>query len=74
MKAKDWKLLRLVVHKMKPSIMFTGLTEIINDVPLLEEYAAEESHLDDIPALVDKIKKVCTEAIVELKEELKKLK
>ncbi len=72
LKNKDWKSLRFVVHKMKPSIMFTGLSEIINDVPLLEEYAAEESHLDAIPALVDKIKKVCREAVVELKEELGK--
>ena len=53
--------------------MFTGLMEIANDVPLLEEYAAEESHLDAIPALIDKIKKVCNEAIGELKEELEKL-
>ncbi|HTB31281.1 MAG TPA: response regulator [Bacteroidia bacterium] len=73
LKNKDWKSLRLIVHKIKPSIMFTGLTEIINDVPLLEDYAAEESHLDKIPALLEKTKKVCSEAIVELKEELKKL-
>jgi CheY-like chemotaxis protein/nitrogen-specific signal transduction histidine kinase/HPt (histidine-containing phosphotransfer) domain-containing protein len=74
LKNKDWKSLRLVVHKMKPSIMFTGLTEITEDVPLLEDYAAEESNLDEIPALVDKIKRVCTEAVIELKAELEKLK
>lgn len=73
MENKDWKALRLVVHKIKPSILFTGLTEIINDVPILEQYAAEESHLDEIPGMVGKIKNVCTEAIEELKEELKKL-
>ena len=72
--SKDWKRLRLVVHKMKPSVMFVGLTEIINDIPLLEDYAAEESNLDKIPALIEKIKKVCSEAIIELKEELEKLK
>lgn len=71
--SKDWKTLRLVVHKMRPSIMFVGLAEIIDDVPLLEDYAAEEVHLDKIPPLVDKIKKICTKAIVELKDELKKM-
>jgi hypothetical protein len=70
---KDWKSLRLIVHKIKPSIMFTGLNEIINDVPLLEDYATEESHLDSIPSLVAKIKTVCKEAISELKEELIRL-
>ncbi len=73
-KKQDWKSLRLVVHKMKPSIMFAGLSEIANDVPLLEDYAAEESHLDQIPALIQKIKYACNEAVVELKDELEKLK
>jgi HPt (histidine-containing phosphotransfer) domain-containing protein len=73
LKNKDWKALRFAVHKIKPSTMFVGLTEIKNDVPLLEDYAIEESHLDEIPGMVDKIKKVCTEAIPELQEELKKL-
>jgi CheY-like chemotaxis protein/HPt (histidine-containing phosphotransfer) domain-containing protein len=73
LKKKDWKSLRLIVHKIKPSITFTGLNEIINDIPVLEGYAAEESHLEAIPELVDKIKRVCTEALEELKEDLKEL-
>jgi len=70
---KEWKLLSQTVHKIKPSIMFIGLTEITNDIPLLEEYAAKESNINEIPALVGKIKSVCKEAIIELKEELKRL-
>lgn len=73
LKNKDWKALRFIVHKMKPSVMFTGLSEIINDVPLLEQYAAEESHLDAIPGLVEKITEVCKNAILELKQELERL-
>lgn len=72
-KDREWKLLSQTVHKIKPSIIFTGLTAITDDIPLLEEYAANESNIDEIPALVDKIKTVCMEAIVELKEDLKKL-
>lgn len=71
---KDWQTLRTVVHKMKPSILFVGLNEIKEDVPLLEKYASERSNLEDIPAKVAKIKAVCNEAIFELKEELEKLK
>ncbi len=70
----DWKTLRLVVHKIKPSTMFVGLNEISKDILQLEDYAAAESDLDKIPALVEKIKRVCLEAIPELKEELEKLK
>jgi HPt (histidine-containing phosphotransfer) domain-containing protein len=71
---KDWTSLRLAVHKLKPSAMFVGLNEIIYDISLLEDYAAVESHLDEITRLVNKIKLVCSEAIPELQEELKKLK
>ncbi len=68
--AKDWRSLRMAVHKLKPSCIFVGLNEIIYDVPLLEDHSAEESHLDETPRLVNKIKLVCTEAIPELQEEL----
>jgi HPt (histidine-containing phosphotransfer) domain-containing protein len=74
LKDKDWKALRATVHKLRPSVIFVGLTEIKKDISVLEDYAIEESHLDEIPALVDKITKVCTEAIPELKEKLEKLK
>jgi len=74
LKNQDWKSLRLIVHKTKPSIMFAGLKEIADDLPLLENYAAEESHIDKIPTLVEKIKHTCNEGIFELKEELEKLK
>ncbi len=74
LKNNDWQLLRLIVHKIKPSATFVGLAEIINDLPLVEDYAAEEVNLDNIPALIDKIKMVCSEAIIELKGELEKFK
>lgn len=71
---KDWETLRTVAHKMKPSILFVGLKEIKDDVPRLEKYAAERLNLEDIPAMVAKIKTICNEAISELKVEMEKLK
>src|SRR6185312_7853032 len=71
---KDWQTVRATVHKIKPSTSFTGLHEIKDIIPQLEKDAAEHSNLEDIPAMVAKIKKVCNEAIPELKEELEKLK
>ena len=74
MRNRDWPTLRAAVHKIKPSISFIGLHEIKDIVPKLEEYAAERSNLEDIPAMVATVKTVCNDAIPELKEELKKLK
>jgi len=66
---KDWNSLSHVAHKMKPSVMFVGLKEIEADVKKVEDYAADRVNTEDIPGMVDKIKRVCAEAIDELKEE-----
>ncbi len=68
---KDWKSLRGVAHKMKPSISFVGLKEIEDDVRTVEELAMNETNLERLPVLISKIKQVCTEGIEELKMELK---
>ncbi|MGQ0829319.1 MAG: Hpt domain-containing protein [Bacteroidota bacterium] len=68
---KDWKSLRTVVHKMKPSVSLFGLKEIEGDVRTIEEAAANETNLDQLPQLISKVTTVCKEAIEELEAELK---
>jgi PAS domain S-box-containing protein len=72
-KNKDWKGLHAVAHKMKPSVSFVGLKEIEKEVKLVQDYAANETNLEELPPLIQKIKKVCEEAIRELQGELKQL-
>ena len=69
---KNWKMLRAVVHKMKPSFSFVGLKELNLTINSIEEYAEKETHLDLIPELIAKLKSGCAQAMVEL-EEAKKL-
>jgi PAS domain S-box-containing protein len=69
MELKDWKSLGSAAHKMKPSIMFIGLKEIEADLRLVEDYASNELNVERIPAMVEKIKNVCTMAMDEIKEE-----
>ena len=63
---KDWQALRKVAHKIKPSIMYVGLTEIESLVKETEDYAANEKNLDELPEMLMKIKQICNEAISEL--------
>ena len=72
-KNKDWKSLRTVVHKMKPSISFVGLKELEKDIRTIEESAANESGLEQLPPLIAKVIQICKEALVELEAELKNL-
>lgn len=69
LEAKDWKALRGTAHKMKPSFSFMGIKELESVVKTLEDYSANETNLDLIPGLVEKIKTVCTDAIDELSKE-----
>lgn len=69
--AKDWKSLRAIAHKMKPSFTFMGIKELESIIKQLEEYAANETNLELIPDLISKIKNICNEAIKELALEKK---
>src|SRR4051812_27726369 len=70
-KAKDWKSLRATAHKMKPSYAFMGVKELEDMVHALEEFSGNETHLEELPALVERIKSITTEVVKELDEEKK---
>src|SRR6476620_10243130 len=69
---KDWKSLRAVAHKMKPSYSFMGVQQLEEMVSDLEEYSGSETHLEELPELVSKISSITEEVILELQEEKKK--
>lgn len=71
LEAKDWKSLRAIAHKMKPSFSFMGIKEVDSLVKLIEEYASNETNLDQLPDMIAKAKNICNEAIKELKIEQK---
>lgn len=71
LEAKDWKSLRAIAHKMKPSFSFMGMKELDSLIKLIEEYAANETNLDQLPEMISRIKNSCNEAIKELEIEQK---
>jgi CheY-like chemotaxis protein len=73
-KEHNWELLSKVAHKMKPSILFVGIKELETEMKTVENYAAEQSHTDELPKMVSHISSICHEAIAELKEEMQHLK
>ena len=66
---KDWKSIRNIAHKLKPSIAFMGIKELESVVRLIEEYAGNETNLDLLPAMILNTKTICNSAVEELKEE-----
>ena len=72
LKEEKWEELRLNAHKIKPSIDFMGIHSAWEAVKKVERFAAEQSHLDILPGLVEEVNRVCYKAIEELKEEARK--
>lgn len=71
LEAKDWKSLRAIAHKMKPSFSFMGIKELDVLIKMVEEYAANETNLEQLPEMIEKLKNISNEAIEELKIEQK---
>lgn len=70
---KDWKAMRQTAHKLKPSF---GLLHIENTqaiIQTIEKYALEETHLEALPDLINKIIAITQEVMEQLKIELEKL-
>lgn len=64
--AKDWKSLKSVAHKMKSTFSIMGIKELESDIKLMNDYAAQESNLDQLPAMIANTKKICIETVKEL--------
>lgn len=71
LETKEWKSLRAIAHKMKPSFSFMGMKELDALIKLIEEDAANQTNLDLLPEMISKLKNGCNEAIKELEIEKK---
>lgn len=63
---KEWKPIKAIIHKMKPSFTFIGIKELESVAVLAEKHCETETHLDELPQLLLQIKTACELAIQEL--------
>jgi PAS domain S-box-containing protein len=72
---KDWKSLRMNVHKMIPSFSIVGLSaEFEVMAKKIQEYASAQEYKDELYEMIQRLDNVCTKACWELKQELDHLK
>ena len=74
MQSQNWQEVRDIAHTIKPNIDYMGIDNLKEVVRKIERNAGDRNDLEEIPQLVDTMKKVCMEAIGELKGEAEKLK
>jgi HPt (histidine-containing phosphotransfer) domain-containing protein len=71
MRDNDLNLLYSAVHKMLPSFSIVGIDgEIEKMARKIQDYARTQQPVDGIPDMVDQLSKVCSQACIELREEL----
>jgi len=66
---KDWNSLYTAVHKIIPSFYIMGIHKDYENMGLkIQEYTSTQQQLEEIPALVSQLDKVCSQACQELEE------
>ncbi len=71
--SSDWKLMKKAAHTYKPQVNYMGIKDITDTIQRLEDYAAAETNLDQLPAMVAQIKDVSMKALTELKLHIEQL-
>jgi len=70
---KDWTELKNILHRIKPSIAFMGISELGLDIGIMEKLIAEDQSPEPIMELYNKVEAICSAATEELQAEKKKL-
>ena len=65
-KLKDYDTIRSIVHKMKTSVGFIGLEQLLEPLNQIETLAIENVNITSIQLLFNHIKTTCEEAVYEL--------
>jgi HPt (histidine-containing phosphotransfer) domain-containing protein len=66
---REWKKLAALIHKIKPSSQFFGLGELYDIAILAEEYANNETDLELLTEMINRIISISAKAVEELKQE-----
>ncbi len=66
---KNWHRLNRIAHKLKPHFEMLGINSIYEDIRNIENFSLEQTNLEQIPGLVNKVIDTCQQALLELKSE-----
>jgi len=65
--AKDFQAIKIAAHSLKPQLSYMGVKEDVSKIFMIEQSAGETAHFETLPALVNNLKRICSKAFAELK-------
>lgn len=66
--AKDYSAIRSISHKMKTSVGFIGINQLLPELSTIEKMAINEGDINNIQSKFTHVKTICHQATIELKE------
>jgi CheY-like chemotaxis protein len=64
---KNYSSIRSISHKMKTSVGFIGINQLLPELTNIENLAINEGDLNNIRSIFNNVKVICQKAIIELK-------
>jgi signal transduction histidine kinase/CheY-like chemotaxis protein/predicted negative regulator of RcsB-dependent stress response len=65
--AKDYETIKIAAHSLKPQLSYMGVKEEVSNIYIIEKSAGENAHFDTLPALINNLKRLCSKAFEELR-------
>lgn len=70
---KDWVEIRKMAHKIKPTLAYIGLDELIPEFQQVEEWALANTNYESIVTTINKLNTTCELALEEVKTAVNEL-
>ena len=67
---KEWGDIKSKAHKIKPSIDLMGIESLKTDIRSIEEYSLNQTNLDLLPSLIEKLDNTLSSVYLQLKQEI----
>jgi HPt (histidine-containing phosphotransfer) domain-containing protein len=71
---KDFSALGKETHRMIPGVSFLGAKKLESELMLIEEYTKKQTHLDEVPQLVEEVEKIILKLIQSLENDFSESK
>jgi signal transduction histidine kinase/CheY-like chemotaxis protein len=65
--AKDYEAIKIAAHSLKPQLSYMGVKEEVSNIYIIEKSAGEHAHFDTLPPLINNLKRLCSKAFEELR-------
>ncbi len=69
MENRDFPIVKIAAHSLKPQLSYMGVKEDVSKIFMIEQSAGSSAHFDSLPALIANLKRLCTKAFEELRQQ-----